>query len=237
MTAAPFHCAAVVTDIEGTTGSISFVRDVLFPFAHEHLGAFVAGRRDDPEVARALREAAIAADEPHADEARIVAILRDWIVNDRKITPLKTLQGLIWADGYATGAFEGHVYPDAVDALRRWNAAGFALYVYSSGSIAAQQLLFGHSCAGDLRALFRGYFDTTSGAKDDVAAYRRIAAAIDVTPAALLFVSDRDRELAAARAAGWQVACLARPNEPSDEAHVGFPVFASFDTIVLERAE
>lgn len=235
MSAATFRCAAVVTDIEGTTGSIAFVRDVLFPYAHERLPAFVEGRAHDAEVTRLLREAAEVAGEPDASTARVVDVLRTWIVADRKITPLKTLQGLIWADGYASGELRGHVYPDAAAGLRRWHAAGVALYVYSSGSIAAQKLLFGHSSAGDLTPLFSDYFDTTIGAKGDADAYRRIAASVALPPAELLFLSDRDVELTAAREAGWQVACLVRPADAPAGAVSAFPAFASFDDLRIER--
>jgi enolase-phosphatase E1 len=233
--AAPFRCAAIVTDIEGTTGSIAFVRDVLFPYAKEQVADFVNRRHADPEVARSLREAALAAGEPEAPDARVVALLRAWIDEDRKIIPLKTLQGLIWAEGYARGILQGHVYADAAAGLRRWHAAGLALYVYSSGSIAAQKLLFGHSSAGDLTALFSGYFDTTSGAKTDAAAYASIAAAIGVAPADILFLSDREAELDAAHVAGWQVACLARPADAPPGVISKYPAFTSFDEIVIER--
>jgi enolase-phosphatase E1 len=233
--AAPFRCAAIVTDIEGTTGSIAFVRDVLFPYAKEHLADFVAHRRGDPAVAQALRETAQAAHEPEASEARLISLLGSWIDEDRKITPLKTLQGLIWAEGYASEILFGHVYPDAAAGLRRWHAAGIPLYVYSSGSIAAQKLLFGHSTAGDLTPLFRGYFDTTSGAKTDPFAYRRIAESIALSPPDLLFLSDREAELEAAHQAGWQVACVARPADMPPETTSTFPTFRSFDQIGIER--
>jgi len=225
-----------VTDIEGTTGSIAFVRDVLFPYAHERLAEFVTRRHDDPLVVEALRETALIANESGASPERLVAILRGWIDADRKVTPLKTLQGLIWASGYEDGVLAGHVYPDAAETLRRWHAAGIALYVYSSGSIAAQKLLFGHSTAGDLTPLFRGYFDTTIGAKGDAESYRRIAAAIALEPADIVFLSDRSSELDAAASAGWQVALVTRPDEPAvEEAPSRFPAFASFDEITIAR--
>ncbi len=213
------------------------MRDVLFPYAQEHLTDFIARRRDDPAVAQALRETASAAGEPQAAEARLIALLRAWMDEDRKITPLKTLQGLIWAEGYARGVLRGHVYADAAAALRRWHAAGLALYVYSSGSVGAQKLLFGHSTAGDLTPLFTGYFDTTIGAKGDAAAYRRIVAAIDVAPEDVLFLSDREAELDAARLAGWQAAFLARPADAPPGVTSKFPLFASFDEIDVERGK
>jgi enolase-phosphatase E1 len=232
--AVPFRCAAVVTDIEGTTGSIAFVHDVLFPYAQAHLAAFVAERGAQPEVAAVLRDAAVAAGEPDAGPGRVVEVLRAWIEADRKITPLKTLQGLIWADGYARGELRGHVYPDAAAGLRRWHAAGFPLYVYSSGSIAAQQLLFGHSEAGDLRPLFSGYFDTTIGAKSDATAYAAIARTIATSPEHILFLSDREAELDAAHAAGWQSGCLARPADAPAGAMSAHPTFTSFDEIEVQ---
>jgi enolase-phosphatase E1 len=235
VTAVRFRCAAVVTDIEGTTGSIAFVRDVLFPYAQAHIAAFVAAHRADVEVAQALRDAADIAGESDAGDERLVALLREWIDEDRKATPLKTLQGRVWADGYATGELRGHVYADAVTGLQRWHAAGVALYVYSSGSIAAQKLLFGYSTAGDLTPLFGGYFDTTIGAKADAASYRRIANDIGFAPADILFLSDREAELDAAHAAGWQVACLARPADAPPGARSAYPTFTTFDDIDVER--
>jgi enolase-phosphatase E1 len=230
-----FRARAALLDIEGTLGSIAFVRDVLFPYAQRHLAGYVETHRGDPQVGRLLRESALVAHEPEADEERVVALLRDWIAEDRKITPLKTLQGLIWADGYARGELRGHVYPDAAAGLQRWYAAGVALYVYSSGSIAAQKLLFGHSTAGDLTPLFAGHFDTTIGAKGDAAAYERIAAAIGVPPADVLFLSDREAELEAAHDAGWQAACLARPEDTPPGFVSRFPAFTSFDDIDVRR--
>jgi enolase-phosphatase E1 len=189
---------AVLLDIEGTTSSISFVADELFPYARAHLREFVAAH---PEVAPILAEV------PGDDR---VATLLEWIDEDRKVTPLKTLQGMIWAEGYADGTLKGHVYPDTPEALRRWHAAGIAAHIYSSGSIAAQKLLFRHSIEGDLTPLISGYFDTTSGPKQEVDSYARIAAALALPQAAILFVSDVQREVEAARAAGMQALLIAR---------------------------
>jgi enolase-phosphatase E1 len=206
-------CDAVLTDIEGTLGSIAFVRTVLFPYAAEHLADFVAAHGNEPAVRAMLRETAALAAEPEASDERLVAVLRAWIAADRKATPLKTLQGLIWADGYARKAFTGHVYADAVAALRTWHAAGIPIYVYSSGSIAAQQLLFRNSDHGDLTPLFAGYFDTTIGPKTEPASYRAIAAAVGLPPRGIVFLSDHEGELDAARAAELQTIRLLRPQD------------------------
>ena len=190
---------AVLLDIEGTTSSISFVADELFPYARTRLPDFVASQRE--QLAPTL------ADIPGDDK---VATLLAWMDEDRKATPLKTLQGMIWAEGYADGSLKGHVYPDTPAALRRWRAAGIAVYIYSSGSIAAQELLFRHSIEGDLTPLIQGYFDTTSGPKREPQSYVRIAAAVRLVPSAILFVSDAQAEVDAARDAGMEALLIAR---------------------------
>ncbi|WP_202369629.1 acireductone synthase [Pseudomonas sp. MWU318] len=201
---------AIVTDIEGTTSAVSFVFDVLFPYAAKHLPDFVrenAGRADVAEQLDAVRRDSNA---PQADVERVVEILLSWIEEDRKATPLKALQGMVWAQGYHAGQLKGHVYPDAVEALKRWHQAGYQLFVYSSGSIQAQKLIFGCSEAGDLTPLFSGYFDTTSGPKREEQSYRNIQQAIGVEPGEILFLSDIVEELDAAQAAGLQTCGLAR---------------------------
>lgn len=202
---------AIVTDIEGTTSSIDFVKDVLFPYARKRLPAFVVTHADKPEVQHWLHETAREAGLVSATQQEIIDLLIRWIDEDRKATPLKALQGLIWADGYASGEFKGHVYPEVADSLRKWSGQGIRLYVYSSGSVAAQKLLYGHSEAGDLTPLFSGYFDTEIGAKREVDSYRRIAEAIETPPGQILFLSDIAAELDAAAAAGFRTVQLLRP--------------------------
>jgi len=193
---------AILTDIEGTTSSIAFVAETLFPYARAALPAHIAAH------ARAL--------EPLLDAVRAaepgdpVATLQRWIDEDRKATALKTIQGRIWAEGYADGAFKGHVYPDAAQALRAWREAGYRLYVYSSGSVEAQQLIFRHSDQGDLEPLFSGWFDTTTGAKRERDSYARIAGTIGEAPGAILFLSDVQAELDAAAAAGLRTVLVDR---------------------------
>lgn len=204
---------AIVTDIEGTTSSLSFVKDVLFPYAHAHLAHFVAANAHRPDV-RALLDAANREAGGSLDDAGIVAQLQRWIDEDRKITPLKSLQGLIWEAGYRNGDFKGHIYTDAAARLREWHARGIPLYVYSSGSVYAQKLLFAHSEAGDLTPLFSGYYDTHIGGKREPDAYRAIGADIGRPAGDVLFLSDIAEELDAARAAGMQTIQLVRDGEP-----------------------
>jgi enolase-phosphatase E1 len=164
--------STILTDIEGTTSSISFVKEVLFPYARRALPAFVREHGDEPDVRRWLDQVATESGGICSDDV-IVETLQGWIDQDRKHTALKALQGMLWKDGYARGDFRGHVYPDAGAALHDWHAAGRRLAVFSSGSVGAQKLLFGHSEAGDLASLFDAFFDTEVGHKREADSYRR----------------------------------------------------------------
>lgn len=199
----------ILTDIEGTTSSISFVKDVLFPYARRALPEFVAARRGDPQVRRWLDTVATEHGSICSDEV-IVETLQGWIDQDRKHTALKALQGMIWESGYHDADFTAHIYADAAPALRQWQAQGLPLYVYSSGSVPAQKLFFGHSDAGDLTPLISGWFDTEVGGKREADSYRRIAAAIGEDPAQILFLSDVVEELDAAREAGLRTVLVDR---------------------------
>ena len=200
---------AIVTDIEGTTSSISFVKDVLFPYARKALPAFVRMHGQEPEVRKWLDIAAADAGGMCQDEM-LAEVLQGWIDEDRKHPALKALQGMIWAAGYNSGAYRAHVYDDAVQGLRRWQEAGHPLFVYSSGSVPAQKLLFGHSTAGDLTSLFSGYFDTAIGGKRERDSYRNLAQALDRRPADIVFLSDVVEELDAARSEGFDTVLLDR---------------------------
>jgi enolase-phosphatase E1 len=209
----------ILTDIEGTTSSISFVKDVLFPYSRAALPGFVATRGRDPEVRRWLDQVAT----EHGgicDDRMIVEVLQGWIDSDRKHTALKALQGMVWDAGFADAEFTAHVYPDAPPQLRAWHAAGHPLYVYSSGSVAAQKLFFGHSDAGNLLPLFSGHFDTEIGGKRDAGSYRRIVEAIGRRPDEIVFLSDVVEELDAARDAGLGTVLLDR-REDYPEPRIG----------------
>lgn len=221
---------AIVTDIEGTTSSLSFVKEVLFPYARAHIGEFVRSRQDDSEVAQLLSDARAAAGEPLATEALIAQMIR-WIDDDQKITPLKSLQGMVWEQGYRNGDFKGHVYPDAARSLQAWQQRGIALYVYSSGSVYAQKLLFGHTEFGDLTPLFSGYFDTHIGGKKETDSYSQIAAKIGQAPENILFLSDIVEELNAAKAAGFRTCGLDRENTGLESG--GHPMVSDFSRITF----
>lgn len=200
---------AILTDIEGTTSSIAFVKQVLFPYAREHMAEFIKTHATDTQVRNLLDAVCTEAGRILSGE-EIIAQLIQWIDEDKKITPLKLLQGMLWEQGYRVGDFSGHVYEDAVKKLREWQEQGIRLYIYSSGSVPAQQLLFGHTDHGDLTPWFSGYFDTRTGSKRDADSYRRISEAIDLPAAEILFLSDSAEELDAARAAGMQTLQLVR---------------------------
>ncbi len=223
---------AVVTDIEGTTTPISFVRDRLFPYARARLKSYVAKHRSEPPVAAALDEARALAGGGTDEE--LVHELVAWIDQDRKVGPLKLLQGMIWEEGYRVGALNAPVYDDAVAALNAWHAAGIALHVYSSGSVTAQKLLFGHSDYGDLEGLFSGWFDLTTGSKLEAASYRAIIARVGCAAGEALFLSDHPGELDAAAEAGLRVVRVDRGEELMAAPPCAHPTVKSFAEI--ERA-
>ena len=221
---------AIVLDIEGTTTPISFVYDVLFPYARARVTPFLRDRAASPQI-RQLLEALYR--EYQDDVARrhdppcwhMIERLNDavayvhWLMDrDCKSTPLKTLQGEIWQDGYRAGELKGAVFDDVPKALERWSERGRRIAIFSSGSVLAQKLLFANSTAGDLTGFISAYFDTTLGSKTESESYRRIAAAIGSPAPSMAFVSDVTKELAAARAAGMHALLSVRPgNTPQDE--------------------
>ncbi len=230
---------AILTDIEGTTSSIAFVKDVLFPYARRELPRFVREHGSEPEVRRWLD--LVAAEQGGiCDDAVIVETLQGWIDQDRKHTALKALQGMLWQEGYRNADFSAHVYPDAAHALRRWHEAGHVLAVYSSGSVSAQKLFFGHSDAGELGPLFSAFFDTQVGHKRDPDSYRAIAAALDHASADIVFLSDVVGELDAARDAGMRTVLLDRredyPQPRLGEAAHGHARVESFADIRPDQA-
>jgi enolase-phosphatase E1 len=227
---------AIITDIEGTTSSISFVKDVLFPYAAAKLPDYVRANRTQPAVQEQLRATAKEAGLAASDIEALIAQLLQWIRDDKKITPLKALQGMIWQYGYEQGAYKAHVYPDAIARLRAWHAQGLKLFVYSSGSIFAQKLFFKYSDAGDLTPLFSNYFDTTTGPKPETSSYQKIAVAIGLPANELMFLSDIGAELDAAREAGFKTVWLVRekdsPHHPN-ELITPHQVVTGFDQIKL----
>ncbi len=224
----------ILTDIEGTTSSISFVRDVLFPYARARLPVFVRAHGREPRV-RALLDQVASEHGAMCDDAMVVEVLQGWIDEDRKHTALKALQGMIWEDGYHQGDFTAPLYPDVAPALHAWHAAEHPLAVYSSGSVPAQKLLFSHSDAGDLVPLFSDFFDTGIGHKRDADSYRLIADRLHRSAGDIVFLSDVIEELDAAREAGMRTVLLDRredyPEPRTGEATRGHARVEDFSAI------
>jgi enolase-phosphatase E1 len=217
----------ILLDIEGTTTPIAFVKDVLFPFARRNAASFLAAHGQQPEVEGEL---ALLAKERRRErpDGTLPGESSDplpylfWLMDrDRKSTALKALQGRIWRDGYESGTLVSEVYPDVVPALARLRAAAIDVSIFSSGSVLAQRLLFGHTNAGDLRPYLRAHFDTTTGGKKEAASYERIASELGFAPRQVLFVSDVAEELDAAEEAGMETALCVRSGtqEPTESRH------------------
>jgi enolase-phosphatase E1 len=222
---------AIVLDIEGTTTDIAFVKETLFPYAEARLAAFMAELAPTPAGQEILCQVRAEVGDGALGEAACMAQLLSWAQADQKVTPLKAVQGMIWEEGYRTGAYQSHLYADAAEYLQDWHRQGIPLYIYSSGSIAAQKLLFAHTPWGDLTPCLSGYFDTTTGPKVEASSYTAIATTLDLTPGDLLFLSDHPGELAAARQAGWQVCAVQRPGTPDFAADL--PVVRHFGELPL----
>lgn len=231
----------VLLDIEGTTCPVSFVGQVLFPYAAQRLKGFLADHGHEPAIQSLVEEVrqawrgdgdAHGAGLPWDAEGSVLPYLQWLIEVDRKLTALKDLQGRIWTQGYAEGDLEGPLFADVPAALKRWRRSGITLGVYSSGSVPAQQLLYGHSSAGDLRQLFSHWFDTRIGSKQEPQSYRAIAAELQVAASTVLFISDSPAELEAAQAAGMQVLFSDRAGNPQREAG-GFERITSYSTLQL----
>ena len=239
-----FSGRMVLLDIEGTTTSISFVHDILFPYARLHAGPYLEKNATTAEVLNALD--LMARDAGGADftswcphqwpsaMARewLVAQIHKWMDADAKLTGLKYLQGLIWESGYLEGGQRAHIFADVPKNIRAWHAAGISVRIYSSGSVPAQKLLFAHTEAGDLTPWLSGYHDTTVGSKRDAASYSAIAGIANLPPGEILFLSDIPEELDAARTAGLNVALVERPgNRPVETTP--HPRIRSFEEIIL----
>lgn len=236
----PETIRSVLLDIEGTTTPINFVYEVLFPFArlrmHDYLSQHSSADDVQCDLVQLREEHAadlLAGLNPPALQTDLESTTEYiyWLMDrDRKSTPLKSLQGKIWLEGYKSDELRSQVFDDVPPALNRWHKQGKQIYIYSSGSVLAQNLLFGHTVAGDLTPLLSGYFDTTIGAKQEVESYRRIAARICQSPETILFVSDVVAELNAASTAGMQCVLSIRSGNHPQPDNIFRPII-SFDEL------
>jgi enolase-phosphatase E1 len=221
-----FQADAALIDIEGTISPTAFVRETLLGYSRERIAEYVRANAGDGEVAAILAETR--EQEPCREP---VGTLESWQARDIKAPPLKALQGLIWESGYESGAFASPIFPDALEALKRWRAAGVRLYVYSSGSKKAQDLFFRHNEAGDLRRLFSEFFDTGVGPKTERGSYVAISRAIGTRPDSILFLSDSAAELRAAESAGLQVAQAVKEASLAEPRWTGVADFSTIDVL------
>ncbi|CAG5133745.1 unnamed protein product [Candidula unifasciata] len=246
---------SIVFDIEGTTTPISFVKDTLFPYVRNNIESYLNKNFDNPEVQKAisaLREQAAkeksetvegVVEIPSSDASKedvikaVVANVQGQMDADRKTTELKNLQGLIWKDAYESKEIKGELFEDVAPMLKMLAEEGLQLYVYSSGSVESQKLLFANSVQGDLSDVFSGYFDTTTGSKTDSASYKKIAAEIKVEPNSILFLTDIPQEAEAAVTAGLRSALVIRPGnvELTDEHLQNFACIERFDELYGEE--
>ncbi len=234
----------VLLDIEGTTSSISFVHDVMFPFVRERLEAFLAANFARPDVKSSCEQIARDADKSSLSEwsasshltpeQLVVDEVHRLMDGDVKATGLKALQGLIWADGFHEGTLRAHVYPEVIGQIKQWRQSGLDVRIYSSGSIAAQKLFFGHvDGQGNCLDLFSGHYDTTIGSKREAGSYQRVAAEWGLPPSQIVFLSDVAGELTAASEAGLQTVASVRPgNAPLDDS-LPFARVTSFEQLKI----
>lgn len=231
-----FFGHGILLDIEGTTSSISFVYDVMFPFVRRELDDYLRRHWGQPEFGAACDAIARDAGQPSlaSTPEQVKSEVLRLMDGDVKSTGLKQLQGLIWESGFTSGEMKAHVYDDVPPALAAWNNAGLDVRIYSSGSVQAQKLFFGHTIAGNLLPLFRGHYDTTTGPKKEAASYAAIATAFALPPRDILFLSDVTAELDAAKKASLQTALVLRPGNAAAKPGHGHLEISSFAEVRIE---
>lgn len=217
-------------DIEGTTTDINFVHQVLFPYSYEKMEPFILSNQSHPLVKKIIEGVQQTVEEENQKKIslkEVIEQLKNWIKQDRKHPSLKEIQGLIWDEGYAKEEFKGHLYPDVKPFFQRALNTGRKIGIYSSGSVHAQKLIFGHSVEGDLTQMISFFFDTKVGGKREESSYRNIALLTDLAPSEIHFFSDIPEELEAAQTSGFKVTQLLRPGTKSSK----FEGIESFDMI------
>ena len=235
----------VLLDIEGTTSSVTYVYDVLFPFARKNLQEFLERRWLEPAVKAAcerlacdvgdlsLADSIMADTNPEETRKKVIETANRLMDDDVKATGLKELQGMIWEEGYSAGQLKSHVYPDVAPALREWNSAGLSIRIFSSGSMQAQKVFFQNTEDGNLSSHLTANYDTTTGPKRDAQSYKLISQDAGVEPVHVTFLSDVVEELDAAREAGMSTILVVRPgNHPLSKANTHM-VIETFDQLKI----
>lgn len=213
---------ALIFDIEGTTTDINFVHNILFPYAKRKIEDFV--KNNVSEITDIIDSIKLNNNIETLEE--VILLLKTWIDEDKKVKELKDIQGLIWKEGYTQGEYTAHLYSDVIPALENWKELGLKLYIYSSGSVQAQKLLFSHTESGDITSLFSGYFDTTIGPKKEINSYLNISKEIGEQPDSITFFTDSPEEAQAAIDAKFNVIHVNRDGLYNNSK---FAVIESFD--------
>jgi enolase-phosphatase E1 len=233
---------AILCDIEGTTTSISFVKDVLFKIASDECHNFLNANFDDPEIQKIIAELLKESGNENCEDSKEkkVQVTTDYVQQlikaDKKVKSLKLLQGKIWKNAYEKGLVKGHVYDDVLSNFKRWTEKGYKIFIYSSGSVEAQKLIFSYSTHGNLCEYLSGYFDTNVGHKQEEASYQNILNEIGLKGEEVLFLSDIPAELDAAFSVSISCILLDRPNNPTkitNEIKQKFKVAKDFDEIEI----
>ncbi len=233
-------CDAVLLDIEGTVSPVSFVYDEMFPYVRSHLGDFLKSNWQSNDVRDAVN--LVAQDVGQASSTQwfegaaenqqqqmVCTAVSDMMDRDAKVTGLKQLQGLVWRSGFESGQLVSHLFADVVPQIKLWREEGIELHIYSSGSVGAQKLFFGHTTAGNLLALFSGFFDTTVGNKRQGESYLRIAESMGHAANRVVFISDLVDELDAAKSIGMQTIWRPAGSEKVESSHASITSFADID--------
>lgn len=223
---------ALLVDIEGTISPISFVKNVMFPYSEKKLEKFLKENKDKEKIKKIIEDVKKEiGKELSIDE--VIETLKEWIHQDKKITPLKELQGYIWEDGFKRGELKAPIYEDAYQRLKEWREKGFKIYIYSSGSVKAQKLFFSNSEFGNILNMFDGHFDTKIGNKKNKSSYLRIAEQIGLNPDDILFLSDNSEEIEASVQAGMKAIKLSRPTDVEFINNFPYPQVKSFKEIKI----
>ena len=222
---------AVILDIEGTTTDINFVHKVLFPYSREHMEAFLSENQQTPSIKIIIDSIKKEFLEDTSSLEEVLGLIKNWIDTDQKIPQLKQLQGILWEEGYKKNIYQGHIYADVVPCIENWRKQGMKIFIYSSGSVKAQKLLFQHTTEGDITDLFDGYYDTGVGHKKEVQSYKNIIEDIDIPGSEVIFLSDIEDELNAAEQAGLNTYHVNRDGLYSDSKH---PIIDNFREAQIE---
>jgi 2,3-diketo-5-methylthio-1-phosphopentane phosphatase len=254
----PRDARVLLLDIEGTTTSISFVKDTLFPYVTQNVADYLSqviaktndchqslaqlqkllqGFEEDlkahgleneyTEKQAQLVKKTEKNGEPTEHQRLMVSItslVQFLVEKDVKGKHLKDFQGDMWKCGYEQGKLYGHVYDDVLPTFQWMAQKGVQIYIYSSGSVQAQKLLFEHSTSGNLINFLSGHFDiNNAGPKRDFQSYQNILDSLkkgvkNIDATQIVFVSDVEQEVEAAREAKMQAVLSIRPgNAPCSE--------------------